>query len=199
MILATKPVNEKERLADLLSLNLSADSKKDQFGKIVMILSECLNVPMAYVSSIESEKQKIQSSCGLSFGESDRSTSFCGHTILQKKPLIVEDTLKDERFFDNPMVISGPKIRFYAGFPLVSMLGFQIGALCIADIVPRKLSEKQLEIFETIGNLLVQRIRMFKLDSIQEQIKTSQKKLSELNDELNQKNNLKFLKPLGTF
>ena len=194
MILAKKPVNEKERLSDLLSLNLSADSKKDQFSKIVMILAECLHVPMAYVSSIESEKQKIQSSCGLSFDESDRSTSFCGHTILQKKPLIVEDTLKDERFFDNPMVVSGPKIRFYAGFPLVSMLGYQIGALCIADTVPRKLSEKQLEIFETIGNLLVQRIRMFKLDSIQEQIKTSQKKLSELNDELNQKN--KYFKSL---
>ena len=52
MKLATKPANEKERLADLLSINLSDNNKKEQFDKIIMILSECLKVPIAYVSSI---------------------------------------------------------------------------------------------------------------------------------------------------
>lgn len=194
MKLAKKPSNEKERLADLLSLELSEEHKQEQFDKIIMILSECLKVPIAYISSIESEEQRIHASCGLHFETSDRASSFCAHTILQEEVFIVEDTLKDDRFFDNPLVANEPKIRFYAGFPLVSLLGNRIGALCVADRVPRKLTEKQLVIFKTIGNLLIERIRMYKLGSLQEQISTSQKTLSKVNTELNRNN--KFYKQL---
>lgn len=182
------PKNENKRLADVIALNLSNSNKVEQFDKIVMILSKCLNVPIAYISSIESKKQTIHSACGISANTSDRSTSFCGHTILQDEVLIVEDTHKDERFFDNPMVINEPKIRFYAGFPLTSLLGYNIGALCIADTVPRKLDDEELNIFKTIGKLLIERIRMQKLGSIQSQIQASKDKLESLNKELSKSN-----------
>lgn len=189
MKLAPIPENEAARIADLISLNFSGNKRKEQFDKIILILSECLQVPIAYISTIETHEQKIHASCGLSFESSERSTSFCGHTILQKEPLIVEDTLKDERFFDNPMVINDPRIRFYAGYPLVSLLGNGIGALCISDRVPRALTNKELEIFETIANLLIERIRMFKLGDIQNQIMDSQKSLEKINRKLNKRNN----------
>lgn len=188
MKLAVIPENENARMADLLSLNLTTSDKKVQFDRIVMILSKCLDVPIAYISSIGSTQQNIHASCGLHFQSSDRSTSFCGHTILQTETLIVEDTLKDPRFFDNPQVIKDPKIRFYAGFPLTSLSGNGIGALCIADRTPRKLSETQRSIFETIGNLLVERIRMYKLGDLQKQINVSQEKLKKVNQRLNQSN-----------
>lgn len=182
------PKNENKRLADVIALNLSNSNKVEQFDNIVMILSKCLNVPIAYISSIESKKQTIHSACGISANTSDRSTSFCGHTILQDEVLLVEDTHKDERFFDNPMVINEPKIRFYAGFPLTSLLGYNIGALCIADTVPRKLDDEELNIFKTIGKLLIERIRMQKLGSIQSQIQASKDKLESLNKELSKSN-----------
>ncbi len=194
MKLAPIPENDDYRIADLISLNMSESSKKDMFDKIIMILSECLKVPIAYVSTIETSKQKIHASCGLGFNSSDRSTSFCSHTVLQKEPLIVEDTLKDDRFFDNPMVIGKPKIRFYAGFPLISLSGNGIGALCISDTVPRTLSKKELIIFKTIGDLLNGRLKMYKLGNIQDQIMTSQKSLTKVNKKLNKRN--KFYKQL---
>ena len=178
------PENEAERLADVIALDLSSPDKAELFDGIVMILSKCLNVPIAYFSSIESTKQIIHSSCGISGIISDRSTSFCGHAILQNEIFIIEDTHNDERFFDNPMVINDPKIRFYAGLPLTSLLGNNVGALCIADTIPRKINEEELNVFKTVGKLLVERLRMYKLGSIQSQIQASKNQLEFLNKEL---------------
>ncbi|NER13956.1 GAF domain-containing protein [Leptobacterium flavescens] len=182
------PKNEAERLADLIALDLSNSNKAEQLDNIVTILSKCLNVPIAYVSSIESKQQKIHSACGINTGSTDRSTSFCGHTILQNEIFIVEDTHRDERFFDNPMVTNDPKIRFYAGFPLTSLLGNNVGALCIADTVTRKLDDDELNIFKIIGKLLIERLRMHKLGSIQSQIQASKDQLRSVNKQLKQSN-----------
>lgn len=188
MITPSIPKNEEKRLAELISLNMSAVHIKEQFNGVIIILSKCLNVPIAYISSIESETQNIHSSCGLNFDSSSRATSFCGHTILQDEVLIIEDTHEDERFHDNPLVVNEPKIRFYAGFPLASLTRNNIGALCIADIVPRKLDDTELKIFKMIGKLLIERIRLNKLSSLQEQIQESKKQLKDLNNELLESN-----------
>lgn len=189
-----KQTEQNEQLADLISLDLSQKRKKEQFDNIIMILSACLDMPIAYISSMEPEDQKILASYGLHPEQAYKSASFCDHTLLQKETLVVEDTLKDNRFSKNPMVVNAPKIRFYASFPLISTLGNLVGSLCVADRVPRKFTEKQHVIFETIGSLLLERIRMFKLGSLQEQIHASQKTLSKVNKELNRNN--KFYKQL---
>ena len=188
------PNNEEERLADLISLNFSSKAIQKQFDGVVMILSKCLNVPIAYISSVESKMQNIHSSCGLNFASSSRATSFCGHTILGDDLLIIEDTLKDERFYDNPMVVKKPKIRFYAGFPLSGLNDNNIGSLCIADTKPRELDETELKIFRMIGKLLNERIHMNKLASLQSEIQETRQQLEELNSELSESN--KFYKQL---
>ena len=188
MIPAAIPENEQERLADLISLNLSSDAIQQQFNGVILILSRCLKVPIAYISSIESDIQKIHSSCGLNFKSSPRETSFCGHTILQNHLVIIEDTLKDPRFYDNPMVIDKPFIRFYAGYPLSGKMGNNIGSLCIADIVPRRLNAEDLKIFKMIGKLLNERIEMSKLVSLQTAIQDSQEHLEVLNKQLSESN-----------
>ena len=188
MIAPRIPKNEEDRIADLYALNLGTSDKREQFKAVILILSRCINVPIAYISSIDSEKQNIHASCGLSFDASDRKSSFCGHTILQNEILIVEDTHKDKRFFDNPMVINDPKIRFYAGYPLPSFMGNNIGALCIADTVPRKLDDVELRLFKVIGKLLTERMRLYKLNTIQKQIEESKNQLERLNKELYKSN-----------
>ncbi|UII78784.1 adenylate/guanylate cyclase domain-containing protein [Flagellimonas sp. CMM7] len=188
MIAPEIPKNEEERIEDLISLNLSDSEKKEQLDGIVSILSKSIRVPIAYISSIETDKQNIHASCGLNFNSSDRSSSFCGHTILQNELLVIEDTHKDERFFDNPMVVNEPKIRFYAGYPLSTQIGKNIGSLCISDTVPRKLAEDELSIFKMIGKLLNDMIRLNKMASLQKEIHESKKKLEVLNGELYESN-----------
>ena len=194
MISAAVPENENERMAALLAMGIDDANKKKQFDKVIAILSKCFNVPIAYVSAIKSDTQEIHSSCGLNFKTSKRATSFCGHSILQAEILVVEDTLKDERFYDNPMVVGGPKIRFYAGFPLVTAPNLAIGALCIADHKPRKFTDEDALLLKSIGTLLIERLKLFQLGDYQEKIFESKKELERVNNKL--KKNNQFYKQL---
>ena len=58
--------------------------------------------------------------------------------------MIVPDASKDERFLDHPLVTGHPKIRFYAGAPLLAENGHIIGTICVLDTTPRDLDAKQL-------------------------------------------------------
>ena len=84
-------------------------------------------------------------SIGLTASETARDISFCGHAIHQSGLFIVPDAARDERFADNPLVTAAPRIRFYAGAPLVSPEGQALGMLCVIDHVPRDLRPNQQE------------------------------------------------------
>ena len=157
------PDNEQERLEALSSSQLNNTGQKEQFQVVTELASKIFGVPIAYISSISSDKQYIHASCGLDFKSSDRSTSFCGHTILQDDIFYIPDTMKDERFKDNPLVVDKPNIRFYAGYPLNSEEGCKIGSLCIADNKPRELSNTECEILVDLGSIIEERLKLLKM------------------------------------
>lgn len=74
----------------------------------------------------------MKSTQGFDIKETARKTSFCGHVILSDEIMIVEDTTKDKRFFDNPFVLGNPNFRFYLGCPL-KVNGYNVGVICLID------------------------------------------------------------------
>ncbi|RXK83705.1 GAF domain-containing protein [Filimonas effusa] len=121
-----------------LSGNISAELQQ-----LAELAAQICNTPMALLSMIHRDKQYFLGKVGVVISETDRSISFCTHTIEQNDLLIIPDTLEDERFVHHLQVRGFPYLRFYAGATLTTEDGFNVGSICVLDKQPRTLDEKQ--------------------------------------------------------
>ena len=153
MIPPAQHPEEVERLKALQNLALLDSGKEERFDRLTRICARMFNVPIAYVSLVDQDRQWIKSCVGINFQQTPRSESFCGHTILETKPLVVPDTLSDPRFHDNPLVAGPPHIRFYAGVALLSEDNLPVGTLCLADTHPRVFSPADGELLQQLATL----------------------------------------------
>src|SRR5260370_14209727 len=155
MTSAPIPENEVERL-DAIGRYHILDTRSDSaFDDLAALASHICGTPIALVSLVDSDRQWFKARVGLDASETPRDVSFCAHTILAKDSLVVEDTLTDNRFADNPLVTSEPKIRFYAGAKLTTSDGYALGSLCVIDRVPRKLTSPQKEALKALSRQVV--------------------------------------------
>jgi GAF domain-containing protein len=138
------PPDEQGRLKKVISLGLLDTKPEERFDAITKAAVEQLHVPIATVTIVDEKREWYKSCQGLDMTEAPREVSFCAHAMLSSEIFIVEDTLKDERFKDNPMVTGYPHIRFYAGVSLHSQEGIAIGVFCIKDTKPRTLSPAEI-------------------------------------------------------
>src|SRR6266702_4039798 len=140
---ALVPPNEKQRLKVLWQYDVLDPIPEEVFDDLTELAARICEAPIALIALVDEDRQWFKSKVGVSLNETSRDISFCGHAICQSDLFIVPDATKDERFANNPLVTSSPKIRFYAGAPLVTPDGYALGTLCIIDKVPRQLRPDQ--------------------------------------------------------
>ncbi|MDT0675189.1 GAF domain-containing protein [Autumnicola musiva] len=137
-------MSEKERLQDLLDYKILDTAPDLELDELVEIASAICNTPISLISLVDDKRQWFKAKKGIEAEETDRNDAFCRYSF--DKPhevLVVEDSLKDERFSSNPLVLGNPNIRFYAGAPLLTPKGNVLGNLCILDKQPRKITNSQ--------------------------------------------------------
>ncbi|MDR6214575.1 sensor domain-containing phosphodiesterase [Paracidovorax wautersii] len=156
-------IHEQERLFFLRSTGLLDSKASEAFDRITRLAAELFQVPIALVSLVEDKRQWFKSCVGLDTRQTDRSVSFCTHTIERGTALIVEDALQDTRFADNPLVTGYPGIRFYAGVPLRLPSGHALGSLCIIDSQPRSFSDRELQRLQDLGALVMAQIDLHQM------------------------------------
>ncbi len=151
---AALPEDEEERLEAVQRLGLLDTPAEERFDRHVRIAAAALDAPIALVTLIDRDRQWYKSHHGFDFSETSRDMGFCSHAILEDDPLVVNDALQDDRFADNPVVVGEPHVRFYAGIPLHAADGARVGAFCIVDQKPRRLSAAQLRMLKDIARLV---------------------------------------------
>lgn len=168
MKIAPLPPNETERLEALNAHSVLDTPPEAGFDELTRLASRLCGTPMALVSLVDQARQWFKAKVGVDASETPRNLAFCSHAILQDELFVVPDALQDERFHDNPLVVGEPHVRFYAGTPLKSMSGHNLGTLCVIDHVPRELSPEQAEVLRVLGRqveaLLQLRLRVKELE-----------------------------------
>jgi two-component system cell cycle sensor histidine kinase/response regulator CckA len=149
------PPNESERLGALRRYDILDTPAEAEFDDFTRLASQICGTPVATITLIDAARQWFKSSIGMAAGETPRDISFCGHTILGDDVLEVSNALEDERFRDSPLVTGAQKVRFYAGAPLVTPDGLNIGALCVLDETPHHLTPEQREMLTVLSRQVV--------------------------------------------
>ena len=132
---------ETRRLTALHALNILDSEREERFDRLTRLAQRVFKTQAAQVNLLDRDRVWFKSSLGMDGGEAERSTSFCGHTILEPGTTVVGDATSDERFADNPYVNGDPNIRFYAGHPITAPGGEPIGTFCVFDDTPRDTAE----------------------------------------------------------
>ncbi|MBU0813090.1 MAG: PAS domain S-box protein [Gammaproteobacteria bacterium] len=152
---APSPPRELSRLAALLRYEILDTPDESAFDDFTELAAYICDTPIALISLVDDHRQWFKSRLGLEVSETPRELSFCTYTIEGEGVFEVEDAHRDTRFSDNPLVTGDPHIRFYAGAPLISPDGYNLGTLCVIDRQPRQLSEAQRGALERLSRQIM--------------------------------------------
>lgn len=144
-------MDEAARLAALRRYRILDTDPEQAFDDLTLLAAHICQAPIALITLIDTDRQWFKSRVGLSATETHRNVSFCTHAIQKPNEImVVPNALSDHRFTNNPFVVNDPKVRFYAGAPLVTDDGHALGTLCVIDRVPRMLSPDQLAALDAL-------------------------------------------------
>jgi len=156
---ALRPSNERQRQNAVDASGVITAPPDATLHAVVTAAARRFGTPMAAVSIIDRDRQWFAARIGVDLPETSRAVSFCAHAILNpREPMIIENAEEDERFAGNPMVMGDPRVRFYAGIPILDGDGHALGALCVIDSVPRSFDGLERETLAELGRRAEQAI-----------------------------------------
>ena len=156
---------EQARLDALDSYDILDTPAEEAFDRITRLVRSIFDVPISTVTFLDGHRQWFKSYPGLPNCESERGPALCNFAVQQGRPLVVQDTLQDSRFESNPFVVGEPHIRFYAGVPLRSPEGHDIGTLCAIDTVPKAFDGQKLQILADLARVVMDQLELRRLAS----------------------------------
>ena len=154
------PRDEAERLAAVRRFRILDTPPDGAFDRITRLAARAFDVPIAIVSIVDHDRIWFKSRHGLEVEQVDREPGLCASAILHDRPWIVADAKLDPRALTNPLVRGELGLRFYAGVPLRTSDGHNLGTLCVIDTKPRKATEEELATLEDLAGIVVDELEV---------------------------------------
>ncbi len=154
------PENENQRLAALRRYDILDTPPDGAFDRITALAARLLQVPIALVTLVDEDRIWFKSRHGLEVQQIARDPGLCASAILSSEVHNIQDALHDPRTLSNPLVAGEMGLRFYAGAPLTTHDGFNLGTLCVIDKQPRELDESQLRVLQDLAALVMDQLEL---------------------------------------
>ncbi len=148
------------RLTALRNYCVLDTGRESRFDDLACLAATVCDAPVSLVSLVDLKRLFFKSAYGMDVREAPHPGSFCGYAIRQREVFEVPDTLADSRFTTNPLVVDAPKVRFYAGAPLVTPKDVAVGTLCVIDFVPRRLDDKQKSALRILARQVISQLEL---------------------------------------
>jgi len=163
---AKVPADEINRALDVRRLGVMNLDQTKSYSDYVSLAAEFSNCPLSFINLIDSSDQWSLCNFGMpsevfeGLRKIPREESICQYALSSLKPTIIKDLQADPIFSDHPIVSAEPFLKFYAGFPLISIRGNVLGTLCLLDFKPRSLEKAVINIIEKLARRVTSQLEL---------------------------------------
>jgi two-component sensor histidine kinase len=154
------PVDEADRMAAVRRYDILDTPPDGSFDRITAIASRRMRVPISIISIVDHDRIWFKSHHGVPVQEIGRDPGLCASAILSLEPHILEDARADPRSLANPLVAGEFGLRFYAGVPLRTHDGYNLGTLCVIDKEPRPISQDQIDDLKDLASVVMDQLEL---------------------------------------
>lgn len=143
------PADDEKRLAELNKYAQLNGTPDKYFNEQAFIMAKCFNTPIALISLVGNEHVEFKGNFGMpETTVVDRGISLCSLAILDPLPTVFKDAQKEPCLITNPLVAGEFGLRFYAGAPITTKEGYNIGTVCVVDKTPREFTAEETSLLK---------------------------------------------------
>jgi len=154
------PENEAARMAAVQRYEILDTPPDGSFDRVTAIAARRFDVPISIISIVDHDRIWFKSHHGLDVKEIGRDPGLCASAILTNKAHVLVDASTDPRSLANPLVAGDFGLRFYAGVPLHTSDGFNLGTLCVIDKEPRPVDKDEIDDLTDLASLVVDQLEL---------------------------------------
>lgn len=151
---------EADRLAAVRRYDVLDTPPDGAFDRITALAARLFQVPISIVSIVDTDRIWFKSHHGLAVDQVDRAPGLCASAVIQSGPWLVADASVDPRTLANPLVAGEFGFRFYAGVPLTTYDGHNLGTLCVIDVVPRETSAEEVATLTDLASVVMDELEL---------------------------------------
>jgi two-component sensor histidine kinase len=154
------PENEAERMAAVQRYEILDTPPDGSFDRVTAMAARRFDVPISIISIVDHDRIWFKSHHGVGVEEIGRDPGLCASAILSNEAHVLVDASTDPRSLANPLVAGDFGLRFYAGVPLQTSDGFNLGTLCVIDREPRPVDQDQIDDLKDLASLVVDQLEL---------------------------------------